>query len=1245
MKRLRAFFLHPITLAVLAVIIVACLFLLGSNTLKVIALFLGFLLAIVFIVLITLWVNKRLQTRKSAKEFTKALFGFGEKKAEDGDIKVLRERMRHAVKSIKTSRLGQAKGTEALYELPWYMIIGNPAAGKSTAIANSGLHFPFAEEHGTIIQGIGGTRNCDWYFTSEGIILDTAGRYSVHEENRDEWKGFLKLLRRHRPRAPINGIIIAASIAELTSNRPEFAIDLAKKLRNRVQELTEELEVVAPVYIIFTKADLIAGFNGFFDSLEDEERKRVWGATLPFRTDGDVDIITEFDNHFDELSAGLKEMSLANMAMQQSQEVAPGTLTLPLEFASIKTVLRTFVSTLFEDNPYQHRPVFRGFYFTSALQEEAAVHTASDQITKRFHLSQPTASEGTHQPSGNSQSFFLLKLFRRVIFADKGLVRQYSSKGRKRSRYAMLLASAIGLSLIMGGWAWSYTNNRQLVADVQQDLQQAIAVQNGRVDLAPRLKALLILQNRIQQLQAYGKDHPVLTTLGLYQGNDLATRLRQEYFQGMQQIMLSPVVANLQGYLDKVVANQDKLHIVKGDDEQADDTSSTQRYQTPSPTNTQSAYNALRAYLMLSQPKRVEPVQLSGQLTRFWRNWLNANRGMMDRDQLISSAQQLMTFYVAQYQQPAWPTIQPRVTLVENTRSALRHVMRGMSAVDRVYTEIKARAATRYPALTVASILHKKANALLQGSYTVPGPFTEEAWSGYIKDAFKNAAYNELSVTDWVLESNRKADLTLLGSPKQIQQQLTDKYNHEYVQHWQKFLSGVSVKRFASLDAAISGMNRLGDSANSPLRKLLTRVYHETSWDNPVSVASNLKSPDSGLMAWFKQRFIQRVDAAEKVNEGFEHADTGGGPTLGPIGASFTGIGQLMQDGKNKSSLFDSYMAMLGKLRAGLNSITTAGSANKGARNLMAATLAGNQSQLTAGLHLVDQQLLNGIDPLQRKTLRPLLLRPLIQTFRALIKPTETSLNRAWVAQVLKPFQNNLADKYPFNPRANVQATAAEISQIFGPGGAIARFVKKDLGPLVNQLGNTLTAKQWAGMGITLSPAIMANYGLWTSPPNMAANSTGDNRQLFKILPMPATQGISGYSINIDGQKLLYRNTPPEWKPFVWGIPHKTHIVELKATGLSGQTVTIEKFTGNKALPSWFASADSSLNKDTGVYTLAWSKGPMAVSVKMKLIKSGNLNAKGIPQKGLRGTQLPQFVAGGMPGIATTQPQQGKDNS
>lgn len=1244
MNRLRYLLTDSRTLAVIGIAVVAGVFLLGRNTLKMIAFWIGIVLIAVLVVLIVLWILRHLRARRSSDQLGEALLkpsaagNAGGNTRGNADVDALRERLREAVKAIKTSRLGQTRGTEALYELPWYMIIGNPAAGKSTAIVNSGLRFPFADNHGSIVQGIGGTRNCDWYFTTEGILLDTAGRYSVQDENRSEWLSFLELLRKNRPRAPINGIIIAASIAELTGNRPEFAINLAKNLRQRVQELTEWLEVIAPVYVVFTKADLIAGFNDFFHTLDDGERERVWGTTLPFQPDGGTDAVDQFDRYFDELSEGLKEMSLSQMSLNRGNALAPGLLTLPLEFTGIKATLRTFITTLFEDNPFQFRPVFRGFYFTSALQEAASVHHASDRIAQRYGLSHAeAATAGDGQAS--AKGYFLLDLFRKVIFADKQLVRQYSSRHRMRTRYAVMLGSALALGLALAGWAWSYTNNRQLVSNVQADLNKVEALQKGRIDLQSRLQALQILQDRLQQLQDYRHDHPLMLGLGLYQGDTIENKLRAEYFGGMRQLMLVPVAQNIEGYLEKVVGHRDQLVQARpGSADPAATHAPPGAYQAPSPTSTQDAYNALKAYLMLGDPSRVEPVHLSDQLTRFWREWLDANRGMMTRDQLIGSADHLMSFYVAQYDKPGWPTIDNKIALVDDTRQALRGVMRGMPAINRVYAEIKARAATRYPSINVASILGDQGGKILVGSYAIPGTFSREAWEGYVKDAIRDAANNELNATDWVLETTQQTDLTLSGSPEQIQKQLETLYDKDYVQQWQKFLQGVSVASFGSFAAAVEDMNTLGDPQNSPMRKLVEKVYQETSWDNPSLVDQGLKSAQGGFVNWFKRVILRRQPSGVDLD-----LDNVKGPDgklrAGPVGSAFAGVARLMVARDNNPPLLQNYLDMLARLRTRLNAVKNQGDPGPGARTLMQKTLDGSGSELSAGLQLVDEQMLDGLDDGQRNTLRPLLLRPLMQTFNALVAPTEGEINKVWTAQVYAPFEKNLAQKYPFDSNGQIQATNDEIGQVFGPSGAIAKFAGDTLGPLVDRRGDTLTPKQWADMGITLSPKLMAGFAQWVAPLGQTAG--GGSQTIFQIQPEPASGGISEYTVNINGQSLRYRNTPPEWKPFVWDGAQANPVAQISAVTYDGRTVMIENINGNDALKKLFLAAKGTLDKATGVYTLTWTRDAVAVTVHLKLVSGAQANADGSQKQGLQGATLPATVAGGesadTPARATTE--------
>ncbi len=110
--------------------------------------------------------------------------------------------------------------------------------------------------------------------------------------------------------------------------------------------------------------------------------------------------------------------------------------------------------------------------------------------------------------------------------------------------------------------------------------------------------------------------------------------------------------------------------------------------------------------------------------------------------------------------------------------------------------------------------------------------------------------------------------------------------------------------------------------------------------------------------------------------------------------------------------------------------------------------------------------------------LQRFLVTPLTQSFDSLIVPAQDEINKLWTMQAYQPFSTNLSQKYPFNSSATLQATNAEIGQIFGESGSIARFVKENLDPLVIRRGYTLTSKTWKDLGISLNPQFVMNFGV-----------------------------------------------------------------------------------------------------------------------------------------------------------------------
>jgi type VI secretion system protein ImpL len=303
----------------------------------------------------------------------------------------------------------------------------------------------------------------------------------------------------------------------------------------------------------------------------------------------------------------------------------------------------------------------------------------------------------------------------------------------------------------------------------------------------------------------------------------------------------------------------------------------------------------------------------------------------------------------------------------------------------------------------------------------------------------------------------------------------------------------------------------------------------------------------------------------------------------------------------------------------------------------MQQTLEGSGSELADALKYVDEQMLTGMSDAQKQALRPLLVRPLVQTFSMIVLPSESEINKTWQVQVVEPFQKTLAAKYPFAPGSKIEATNAEIGQFFGPDGVVAKFVNTSMGPLVVRRGDMLSSRTWADIGITLAPQAVAGFPGWVAPlsSNGVAASAGPQK-VFQVQPLPAP-GVTEYTIEIDGQQLRYRNTPPAWTNMVHPGPQGAVGARISAVTFDGRTVELFNEPGQFGLQKMIEAATRK-RKDGGVFELRWGAGNVAVSVDLKIISSAESNgsgdAAGQGGKGFVGLRLPEAIVG-RPAAAT----------
>lgn len=474
--------------------------------------------------------------RKQDKELVDSIEreALANRQAEIGEIQTRLKEALALLRRVTKKRFGY------IYDLPWYVIFGAPGSGKTTALTNSGLQFPLGDALGeNAVKGIGGTRNCNWWFADEAILIDTAGRYTTQDDldgsSKAGWEGFLSLLRRYRRSQPINGALVTLSIPDLLNRDPEEQRQELRSIRQRLSELDEYLRARVPVYIVLTKADLLHGFVEFFDGFNKTDRQQVWGTTFKLDESYSAENLPQrLTEEFELLQQRVDAMLIERLQQEQNAEIRGRIFRFPAELARLKDRLHEALSELCASSPLIEAPLLRGVYFASGTQPETEASPAAPR-TRR--------------------SYFLSRLFKDVIFPEAALVmRDKRLSGRqllvRRIAYG---ASAAAVAIVFTGWIFTYFANTQALAEADrklgayEQLVQGIPVRD--VADADFLRILPALDNLRDANSGFARERVWNVSFGLDQEDKIAGRQRDAYQRALNALLLPRMIVQLQKQL------------------------------------------------------------------------------------------------------------------------------------------------------------------------------------------------------------------------------------------------------------------------------------------------------------------------------------------------------------------------------------------------------------------------------------------------------------------------------------------------------------------------------------------------------------------------------------------------------------------------------------------------------------------------------------------------------------------------
>jgi type VI secretion system protein ImpL len=1023
------------------------------------------------------------------------------------DTPVLREKMQDAMATLKKS--SGRSGNAYLYDLPWYIIIGPPGSGKTTALVNSGLKFPLAGPGGArAIAGVGGTRHCDWWFTEEAVMIDTAGRYTTQdsdsETDRRSWTGFLDMLAENRPRQPINGALVCVSVEDLMT-LPQAELDAhAAAIRRRLDELQNRLKISFPVYFVLTKMDLVAGFTEFFGDLTPEQRAMVWGMT--FRPKGRSDnMVAAFEGEFDELMMALSDQTTDRLQMEPDARARSRIFGFPMQMASLKGPLNDFLIKVFEPSRYQSEAALRGVYFTSGTQEGTPIDRVLGALSRNFGAQGGLAVAF----SGQGRSYFLTDLLQRVVFAESGWVSTNIRHIRRNlamraGAYAALLLAVVGVG---AAWGVSYMRNTALETQVDQAIDEYRELAAGMIN-EPRvgdgdlhMVVASLDKLRFMPLGYATRDDgvPFGEGFGLAQHERLRAANIDAYHDALDRLFLPRLIYRLEQLLQKNI--QDTAFV----------------------------YEGLKVYLMLGGLATIDDELVQTWMARDWSNLYAGAANAKGRERLMEHLQ-------AALERPS-SAVDLNGALVEQAQNTLAR----MPLADRAYTLMRTRAeAQGYPAWNAADrggpdaeLVFEKREGGPLSDVEVPGFFTYDGFHDGVlaqMDAMVERARNDR----WVLGAAGNQSV-IEAQFNTIRQDILNRYRVDFIAAWDAQLSRLRIAAIGSGDN-LTVMGALA-APTSPLKQLLVSLTNETQLtklrEDAAAAAPGGTGPAGAVQAVAEKKLVQgAASVGGQVGTALalsaldqQGAATGAtGPAIN-YGADIEAHFKPLHDfasAAGGAAPVDGLIARFNNLYQALNLMRAGGAA----RDQAVQSMQGELSALEADAARMPGLVANMIDG----------------TVKALKDITQGSLkgrlNQALANEVTGPCQQIVENRYPFYNDSSRPVPLADFARLFGPNGIMNTFFQRELASMVDQSGQAWRGRDDTDLSRSLSNQSLRQFQL-AADIRDAFFATGGGMPAIEFYVTPVTLSPDAFTVtfDVDGQQLVYDHSAARPARMTWPGP------------------------------------------------------------------------------------------------------------
>ncbi|WP_236196234.1 type VI secretion system membrane subunit TssM [Pseudomonas glycinae] len=1023
----------------------------------------------------------------------------------DEEQKELKERFKDALKTLKTSSLYRGRSERWRNDLPWYLLIGPQASGKTSLLDFSGLEFPINKIDRKLTRDTHGTRHCDWYFADHGVLIDTAGRYLTQpdaEVDGSAWTTLLELLRKRRRGRPLNGVLVTIPVETLTGGSEQDIETLARQVRARLQDVYQKLHVDVPVYLVLSKADKLLGFDEFFDQLTREESDQVLGTS--FRKDQVGTDVTVLRNEFEELLRRLNSQVIMRMHSERDTQRRGRILDFPHQMGQIGERLCLLVDMAFTGNRYQRATQLRGFYLTSAPHLTQEMDSTTAGIGASLGM-----SAGVLPTLRSGRSRFIHHLLSRVIFPEADLA---GLDKRERSRIhwgqRALYVGALGALVLFGMlWAGGFSANYERLENLR-NLAQNWTQQ--RTALSPRddaMGALKTLDTSYAATQVFPKkgDAAYHERMGLYQGQDVNPVVKEAYERELEKQLLPRVATMLEGQIRANMKDREKL------------------------------INSLRAYLMLNMKDRRDAAWLKDWIAADWSQRYTGNTAVQNG---------LNTHLERLLQQPF---IYP---LNEQLVAQARQILRSESLATVVYRMLREQA-RNLPDYRFSQHLGPQGSLFIGTEYVIPGFYTQTGYQQYFSVQGASLVTDILR-DNWVLgEGAGISDMDL----RRLMVELEQLYFRDYANYWSEAVGQVALPPISDAGEGAEQLAGL-TSANSPVLALLTEVRENTRFPaaaDPVDEAGDAADAlagQKGKLGKVGKLAAAAADKASALNVAKNLPDT----AKKSLQRRFEPLHKLLDDNNGPAADLTPAFTALNDLQLQLAGLARSSTPEQAAFELAKTRMSGQRDALT--------NLRNASGRLPRPL--SVWFNVLAEdSWRLVLNDAYQYLNGRYQNELYSVYGKTINKRYPFSASSTSDVAISDFREFFRAQGTIDRFFDSYMRPFVSGDPGNYRMRSIDGRSLPVSKVFLDQMAAALNiRQSFFSINPAEPTVQFKLEPYTLDPAVSRSEFKFGDKTMEYRHGPILPMSFKWPTDAEDGRTSLVMDKMAGRPIGIEKNSG-----------------------------------------------------------------------------------